>query len=48
MILTKMSGSEEEGLVHEAEVVSESLIHLKMGLLHLPLYWAKVDILFYF
>lgn len=48
MILTKLSGSEEEGLVLEAEVVAEPPIHLKMGLLHLPLYWAKGDILFYF
>ena len=47
MILNKLSGSEEEGLVHEAEVVAESLIHVKMVLFHLPSYRAKGDILFF-
>lgn len=31
MILPKMSGCEEEGLVHEAEVTVESLFNLKIS-----------------
>lgn len=36
-----MSGSEEEGLVHEAEVVAESVIFKNMELFHPPLYGPK-------